>query len=181
MKWLIDELESQISMYGLADNTKKISDLKRAIVAIQKNGNVFHFPKVMNFRSIEQRPATLPPIVQPPPLPKPNNNPKPYPGIAPSPCPSPTAMATIDASNIFNNYHEPSVGEEIFGIFKNEDDSYGQCIYTWQEKDNPKEITAYAIGLDTKFSAGQKWMPCRKRESDKFLVICTNECCGQPE
>lgn len=147
MEWIISQLESIACLYNFKGNEQRISEIKRAITAIQKNHNVFYFPEVMNFIQIERQP---------------------------------------------HNAHEPGVGAEIFGMFRYKDtngpqgpqgfqDKIGQCIYTWQEKDNPEEIFAYAQGIAPGFSAGERWMPCRKNTSDKYLIICTSKCCQQPK
>lgn len=181
MKSAIEELELLSAVYESTENHHKVNEFKRAISLLQKNMNVFWFPDVMNFKT----------IVRPPPMP---NIPAAQPSINyPSPIPVPVLGAgtpvvsgvpasILSALPIFPGVCEPRVGEEIFGMFryKNEygEDRNGNCIYTWQEENNPKEILHWAVGVEY-FSAGVKYMPCKKNKSDKFLVICTDECCKQ--
>lgn len=95
------------------------------------------------------------------------------------PAPYPTSPCPVMAYPIYN-YNEPNVGDKIFGIFRDENGDTRMCLYTWQEKDNPEEITAYAAGYDENYSSvGRRYTPCKKYPNEKFLVICANECCNQ--
>lgn len=102
-----------------------------------------------------------------------------------APCPSPVAGTLtniypgIYPGSCLNYNDNPKPGDEIFAAFTAKDGLTLFCIYTWKEKDNPKELFAYAAGWDpvNVIDGTQKWMPCKKHKHEKLLVVCLNECC----
>lgn len=190
MKSVIEELELICDLNESFGNSSKANEIKRAISILQKNINVFWFPSVMNFRSINT-PVAVPAVPSHQSyntggvvaMPSPSHAPvtiNPNPTAAPIPISGAgvSAISAIPISHLFPSC-EPMVGEEIFGIWRDESANHRFCMYTWQEHNNPKEIIGWAVGTEG-FSAGVRYMPCRKFKSERVLFVCTNECCKQP-
>lgn len=194
--WIIEELKIQSAVCDFTEDSKKVSDIKRAIAVLEKESNVYRLPRVMNFSQIYHPPAKTTISVTgttgttntvlgswqtgtyvPPP---PSGIPYSYGGT--SVIPSPTASAvSINPSALVWDNNNPKPGDDIFAIFKDEDGNNRYCIYTWQQENNPEELYAYASGWDVndRLDGTQKWMPCKKHKSEKFMVVCLNECCKQ--
>lgn len=225
--WLIEELQIQMAVLEMTDEKKKVYDIIRAIEILKKDLNVFYFPAVMNFVSIERpvpQPFQVPPLPPPSGIPyhmggqvlfNPNTHgisPNGIPSVAPAhvvtgnsttapmvpafggsnyqpvqcvpahapayPCP-PVSVSPYPISHHHSWNSDPKPGDRIFGLFKDENGNICFCIYTWQEEDNPEEIFSYSVGSSEFYPAGRRYMPCKKVTHEKFMVICTSECCNQ--
>lgn len=194
LDFIIEDLKIQASICDLTGDEKRIKSIEKAIDLLEKESNVYKLPKMMTFQQIHHIPrpvvssvnipaggtvtAKIYGIGNPSPPVQPVPIPNAYPGCAPSPTP---VSAAINPSAFFNPNDNPKPGHEIFGIWTDANGMHRYCIYTWQEYDNPEELHAYAVGWDAydQMAGCEKWMPCKKVQHDKFLVVCQSECCPQ--
>lgn len=208
LDWLIQDLKIQSSVYDSTDDAKKVKGIKKCIELLERGSNVYMLPKIMNFHSIYHAPKPVVKAVKSVNVAIQNSasngisfgnmngmisptqssaqilqtgSAVPQPIVVCSPNPTPVAAA-LDPSALWGySNNNPNPGHEIFALWKDANDDTRFCIYTWQEEDNPEELYAYAAGWDADFEVAgcEKYMPCKKVQHDKFMVVCTNQCCEQ--